>query len=252
MLSLVGNTFGVGDPAVDVQAQVLAVAGSHLDHARGQIGDRTPARDAGLDQVEQEEAAAAAQLQGTVVGQLTQFLGRHGGVEQIAGVVHAAFVVGDRPLVVVGLGLPVVIQDLGQLAVLERGLDLFRGGVRIGGGDPGSVVVMQGSLTARARGEDLTVALCLLTSIESTVDQCFGARDGGRRSIDEPAGPGGRGVEDVIGATISSIRPSARASLASANRPLNANSLARAAPTARASRSHPHRRAPIRPGSRWP
>ena len=54
---VVGDALGIGDPAVDVQAEVLAVAGGHLDHARRQVGHRSAPGHPGLDQVEQEEPA---------------------------------------------------------------------------------------------------------------------------------------------------------------------------------------------------
>ena len=82
-------------------------------------------------EVEQKEPAAAAQLQRPVVGQVAQLLVGHRRVEQIAGVVDAALVVGDRPLVVVRLGLPVVVQHLGELGVVAGRLYLFRGRVRV-------------------------------------------------------------------------------------------------------------------------
>src|SRR5262249_37674750 len=50
--------------------------------------------------------------------QLVLLLVRHRGIEQIAGVIHASFVVADRPLLVVALGFPVVVQHLGELGVV--------------------------------------------------------------------------------------------------------------------------------------
>ena len=133
---VVRDALGVGDPAVDVQAQRLPVAGGHLDHARRQVGHRSAPGHPGLDQVQQEEPGAAAQLEGPVVGQLALHLVGHDGVEAAPGVVDAALVVGDRPLVVVALGFPVVVEHLGQLAVVAGGLDLLGGGVRVGAGAP--------------------------------------------------------------------------------------------------------------------
>ena len=130
---VVGNALSVGDPAVDLQAEVLAVAGGHLDHARRQIRHRAAPGDACLNQVEQEKSASAAQFQRPVVRQIAQFLGGHGRVEQVAGVVDAALVVADRPLVVVALGLPVVVQHLRELGVVAGRFNLFRGRVRIRG-----------------------------------------------------------------------------------------------------------------------
>ncbi len=152
---VVRDALGVGDPAVDVEAQVLAVAGGDLDHARRQVGHRAAPGHPGLDQVEQEEAGAAAQFEGTVVGQLALLVVGDDGVEPAARVVDAALVVGDRPLVVVGLGFPVVVEHLGELGVVAGGLDLLCGGVRLRSRDRRHRV-MQGSLTAC--GEDLTVA----------------------------------------------------------------------------------------------
>ena len=54
----VADALGIGDPAVDVKAEVLAVAGGHLDHARRQVGHRAAPGHARLNQVEQEEPAA--------------------------------------------------------------------------------------------------------------------------------------------------------------------------------------------------
>ena len=162
---VVGDALGVGDPAVDIEAEVLAVAGGHLDHARRQVGHRAASGDAGLNQVEQEEPAAAAQLQRPVVGQLALLLGGDDGVEAAARVVDAALVVGDRPLLVVGLGLPVVVQHLRELGVVAGGLHLappWRAGWgRVG--DIGvqaadSSYVMQGSLTAARQIEALAAA----------------------------------------------------------------------------------------------
>jgi hypothetical protein len=122
---VVRNAFGVGDPAVDVEPQRLPVAGGDLDHARRQVGDRTAPGDAGLDQVEQEKAGAAAQFQGPVIRQLGKYLVGHDRVEPAAGVVHAALVVGDRPFLVVGLGFPVVVEHLGELGVMPGGFELI-------------------------------------------------------------------------------------------------------------------------------
>ncbi len=140
----------------------LPVAGGDLDHARGQVGDRAAARHPGLDQVEQEEAGAAAEFQGPVVGQLAQLVLGHDGVEPATRVVDAALVVGDRPLVVVGLGLPVVVEHLGELGVVPGGLDLLGGRVRyrsrvagdIGNSSRGGDILHvrhEGSLTPRVR-----------------------------------------------------------------------------------------------------
>ena len=114
-----------------VQTQRLAVAGGHLDHARRQVGHRSASGDPGLDQVEQEEPGAAAQLERPVVGQLALHLLGHDRVEAAASVVDAALVVGDRPLVVVALGLPVVVEHLGELGVVAGGFDLLGRGVRV-------------------------------------------------------------------------------------------------------------------------
>ena len=79
---LVRDALGVGNAAVDLQAQVLPVAGGHLDHAGRQVGHRSAPGDTGLDQVEQEESASAAQLQLSrlVAEQLAE-----GGVEAAGG-----------------------------------------------------------------------------------------------------------------------------------------------------------------------
>ncbi len=130
---VIWDALGVGDPAVDLQTQILAVAGGHLDHAWRQVGHRAAPGDSRLDQVEQEEPAATAELQRPVVRQLAKLVGGHDRIEEVAGVVDAALVVGDRPLVVVALGLPVVVQHLGELGVVAGGLYLLRGGVRVTG-----------------------------------------------------------------------------------------------------------------------
>ncbi len=128
---LVRDGLGVGDAAVDRQSEVLGIAQRDLHHARGQVGDRTGLRDAALHEVEEEEAGAAAQFECPLV---RQRLVAGDGVETPACVVDAALVVRDRPLVVVGLRFPVVVQDLGELGVLQRSLDLFGRGVRVGRG----------------------------------------------------------------------------------------------------------------------
>ena len=128
---VIGNALGIGDPPVDVQPEGLAVAGGDLDHARGQIGHRSAPGNTSLDQVQQEETGAAAQLQRPVIGQVPDVLFGDDGVEAAARVVDAALVVGDRPLVVVGLGFPVVVEHLGELGVVPGRLDLFGRGVRL-------------------------------------------------------------------------------------------------------------------------
>src|SRR5699024_9953492 len=113
-----------------------------------QVGHRALLRHPGLHEVEQEEAGAAAELEGALVGQVGV---GGGGVEAAARVVDAALVVGDRPLVVVALGLPVVVQHLGELGVGVGGLDLFGGGVRVRGRIDGlGVGSAHGVLTSRA------------------------------------------------------------------------------------------------------
>ena len=92
---VIRDAFGVGHPAVDVQTQRLAVADRDLDHAGREVGHRSAAGHPGLDQVEQEEAGAAAEFQSTVIGQVALFLERNDGVEAAARVVDAALVVGD-------------------------------------------------------------------------------------------------------------------------------------------------------------
>src|SRR5262249_22633730 len=63
-------------------------------------------------------------------------------VEAAARIVDAALVVADRPLVVVALGLPVVVQHLGQFGVVACGFDLFGGGMRVGRrGRPGGDIL---------------------------------------------------------------------------------------------------------------
>ena len=71
----------------------LTVAGGHLDHARRQVGHRAAPGHPGLDQVQQEEPGAAAQLERAVVGQFTLYVVGHDRVEAAAGVVDAALVV---------------------------------------------------------------------------------------------------------------------------------------------------------------
>ena len=148
-----------------VEAEVLAVAGGDLDHARRQVRHRSAPGDTRLDQVEQEEPAAAAQLQRPVVRQLALLGERHRRVEQVAGVVDTALVVGDRPLVVVALGFPVVVQHLGQLGVVAGRLDLFGGGVRIGHRSrPGGDIRLGSSrLSGSATSETVSVSSKLIT-----------------------------------------------------------------------------------------
>ncbi len=128
---VVWDALGVGDPAVDVQPQRLPVAGGDLDHARREIGDRSAPCHPRLDQVQQEKPAAATQLEGVFVRQSVDLVIGDDGVEAVPRVVDAALVVGDRPLLVVVLRFPVVVEHLGQLAVVTRGLDLLGGGVRL-------------------------------------------------------------------------------------------------------------------------
>ena len=125
---LVRNGFGVGDTTVDVETEMLGVAQRNLDHAGRQVGDRTALRHPTLHQVEQEEAGAATQFERALVREL---LISGGGDEPPLGIVDAAFVVRDRPLVVVRLGFPVVVEHLGELGVLHGRRDLFGGGVRV-------------------------------------------------------------------------------------------------------------------------
>ena len=129
---LVGNAFGVGDPAVNVEPERLPIAGGDLDHARGKVSHRSAPRHPGLDQIEQKESGAAAQFERPVIREVPDRLVGNDRVEPAAGIVDAALVIGDRPLIVVALRFPVVIEHLGQLGVLERGRHLFGGGVRIG------------------------------------------------------------------------------------------------------------------------
>ncbi len=119
---LVRDALGVGDPSVDVQSQRQAVARSHLDHARREVGHRASPRHTRLNQVEQEEPGSAAELERPVVRHLSLDLVGDDRVEAAAGVVDAALVVGDRPLLVVALGFPVVVEHLGELGVVARGL----------------------------------------------------------------------------------------------------------------------------------
>ena len=180
---VVRDALRVGDPSVDVETEILAVAGRHLDHPRRQVGHRAASGNAGLNQVEQEEPAAAAQFQGAVVGQLALLVGGNDGVEAAARVVDAALVVGDRPLLVVGLGLPVVVQHLGELGVVAGGLHFLGRGMRVGSRLAGDIRVQAfGFLKAHA-------------------GQPNGPRQSGlgggqylRRMVDEPLRPGHRGV----------------------------------------------------------
>src|SRR3954471_7913833 len=84
--------------------------------------------DAGLHQVEQEETGAAAELERLGV-RPAGAAGNSG--EPVAGVVDAPLVVGDRPLLVVGRGLPVVVEHVGQLHVGPGALYLGSGRVRV-------------------------------------------------------------------------------------------------------------------------
>ena len=68
MSSSYGMRLGVGDPAVDVEAERSALRVRDLDHAGRQVRHRAASRDPGLDQVEQEEPGAAAELERPVVG----------------------------------------------------------------------------------------------------------------------------------------------------------------------------------------
>ena len=60
---VVGQPFGIGDPALDLEAEAARVALRDLDHARAQIGDVALVDDAGELEVEREEAGAAAQFE---------------------------------------------------------------------------------------------------------------------------------------------------------------------------------------------
>src|SRR5262249_44762435 len=86
---------------------------------------------AALHEVEQEEPGAAAQFEGAAV-RPAALTGDQ--AEPPGGVVDAALVVGDRPLLVVRAGLPVVIEHVGQLGIVAGGFDLLGGGVWVRGG----------------------------------------------------------------------------------------------------------------------
>ena len=199
---VVRDAFGVGDPAVDVQPQRLPVAGGDLDHAGRQVGDRPAPRDAGLDQVEQEKACAAAQFQGPVVGQLAQDLVGHDGVEAVPGVVDAALVVGDRPFFVVGLGFPVVVEHLGELAVVPRGFHLFGGGMRVGSRVSGDF------RTPRHEGQPNAPAGSILErpvmasakpTVETALMPALAAARACSRAVEKAARPRRGGVVHVVG-----------------------------------------------------
>ena len=75
------------------------------------------------------------------------------GAEPADGVVDAALVVGDRPLLVVGAGLPVVVEHVGQLGILPRRLDLLGRGMRIRHmGIRGMGIPSMGTRNMRIRG----------------------------------------------------------------------------------------------------
>src|SRR4029079_12571256 len=84
---------------------------------------------AGQLQVQREEARPGADLERLPVRPAAR-AGDRG--EAVAGVVDAAFVVRDRPLLVVRRRFPVVVQHLGELVVVPSRLDIFggRGGLR--------------------------------------------------------------------------------------------------------------------------
>src|SRR6202034_1501283 len=80
---------------------------------------------------QQEKTPAATQLEGVIVGQPMDLVIRNDAVEAVPRVVDAALVIGDRPLLVVVLRFPIVIEHLSQLAVMPGGLDLLGSGVRL-------------------------------------------------------------------------------------------------------------------------
>ena len=125
---VVGDALGVGDPAVDVEPQRLPVAGGDLDHARRQ--SVTEPRRATPDWIRLRRKKPVPQPSSRAGHRAAEDLVvRDDRVEPAAGVVDAALVVGDRPLFVVALGLPVVIEHLGQFAVVPGGFHLLRGGM---------------------------------------------------------------------------------------------------------------------------
>ena len=129
---VVGDLLGVGDPAVDVEAEVLGVAQRGRDHAGREVGDAPPRGEPRLHEVEQEEPGAAAELERAAVGPPGVALISDSVPEAVGGVGDAALVVGDGPLVVVARRLPVVVEDVGELAVVPGGGHLLRRGVGSG------------------------------------------------------------------------------------------------------------------------
>src|SRR5690606_10748980 len=116
---VVRDGLGVGDPALDAEAELLGIPLRGLDHPGADVGDVSLVENARLLQVEQEEAGAAAELEGLRVRPAVR--ARDGG-EPVTRVLGAAFVEGDRPLVVVVLGLPVVENGVRLLRVVPDGV----------------------------------------------------------------------------------------------------------------------------------
>ena len=114
---LVRDGLGIGYPTVHIELQVLRIAQRNLHHARRQVRDRPLLRYTGLHQVQQEEPGA-----------------EHSAIEAAAGVVDAALIVRDGPLVVVRFRFPVVVEDLSQFRVASCRLDLLGRGMRVGRG----------------------------------------------------------------------------------------------------------------------
>src|SRR5664279_2526973 len=125
-----GQPFGVGHAALDLETERTGIALNDGNHARAQVGDVALLDNARQLQVQGEEPGSAAELERLRI-RPARPSGDVG--EPVARVVDTALVEGDRPLFVVGAGLPVVVEDVRQLRVVPRGGDLLLRRTRLGG-----------------------------------------------------------------------------------------------------------------------
>jgi kynurenine formamidase len=96
------------DPPLHLQAELAPVRDAGRDHARCDVGGVRLAHDPALREVEQEEPGPAADLQHALEAPPV----RHRLAKAPQRVLDAALVEADRPLLVVGARLPVVVDGL--------------------------------------------------------------------------------------------------------------------------------------------
>src|SRR5699024_2335931 len=248
-----GEGLGIGDVAADGEAEPLGVLLRCLDHPRREVGDVDLLDQSGDLEVEREEPGAGPELEHPAEGQR---LPRHPyrvehAEETVPDERRAAVVEGDRPLLVVGLGLPVVVQHLGELVVLPGPLDVRHAGRRraVGHQIP-SKVALPGPFSMKLR-----MPVFWSCVAKSPAKAWASMSRPVPRSTSRPlstlsfaarrawAGPPTKGVTQrraasrtSSGSTTSSASPIARASSAPTWRPVKIICLARAGPTSRGSR----------------